>query len=311
MRPFLRRLAGREVLLFLVVISGGAIGLAGDSATVAARQYSTYSDPDKPVISVILSEESNVEEFQTEFGLSDEQIREVLAIVREENEILAREYAESEQIVEANEELRSELVQSRIAASDYDERVRAAIAETKANIEALLPEDRRTDLAAWVDAKFAQEDQEASEDDALTTDEVTSAGRRAVRCKVFATQYHGFTRREVALPHRILKEKGGFSVRIRRGKHRTTAKVKEVGPWNLRDNYWQSRKYRDMWDNLPRCKPEAEAAYFDNYNKGKDQFGRKVRNPAGVDLTPRVARTLGLKKYQNAWVYVTYPWAKR
>jgi hypothetical protein len=66
-----------------------------------------------------------------------------------------------------------------------------------------------------------------------------------------------------------------------------------------------------MWDDLPRCKPEAQAAYFNNYNGGRDQFGRKVLNPAGVDLTPRVARRLGLKKYQNAWIYVRYPWVRR
>ena len=76
-------------------------------------------------------------------------------------------------------------------------------------------------------------------------------------------------------------------------------------------NYWQSRRYRDMWDDLPRCMPEAQAAYFDNYNRGEDQFGREVLNPAGVDLTPRVARTLGLRRYQNAWIYVRYPWVQR
>ncbi len=50
--------------------------------------------------------------------------------------------------------------------------------------------------------------------------------------------------------------------------------------------------------------PDAEAAYFDNYNHGEDQFGREVLNPAGVDLRLRVARRLGLGKYRNAWVYV-------
>jgi hypothetical protein len=65
-----------------------------------------------------------------------------------------------------------------------------------------------------------------------------------------------------------------------------------------------------MWDNLPRCKPQAEAAYFKNHNGGEDQFGREVLNPAGVDLTPRVARRLGLDRYQNAWVYVRYTWAR-
>ena len=129
-------------------------------------------------------------------------------------------------------------------------------------------------------------------------------------CKVFATQYNGYTRYEVALPHRSLKERGGFRISIRRGGHRAKAPVKEVGPWNLRDNYWQSRRYRDMWRKLRRCKPEAEAAYFNNYHRGRDQFGRKVLNPAGVDLTPRVAHRLRLKRYQNAWVYVRYPWVR-
>ena len=66
-----------------------------------------------------------------------------------------------------------------------------------------------------------------------------------------------------------------------------------------------------MWKDLPRCKPEAQAAYYNNYNRGKDEFGREVLNPAGVDLTPAVARGMGLRKYQNAWVYVRFPWIRR
>ena len=79
-----------------------------------------------------------------------------------------------------------------------------------------------------------------------------------------------------------MKEKGGFRVRIRRGEREVKAPAKEVGPWNTTENY----------------------------NNGKDQFGRKVLNPAGVDLTPRVARRLGLEKYQNAWVRVRYSWVR-
>ncbi len=85
--------------------------------------------------------------------------------------------------------------------------------------------------------------------------------------------------------------------------------IKEVGPWNIHDNYWDKR--RDMWKNLPRGKPEAEAAYYNNYNRGRDEFGRKVLNPAGVDLTPRAARKLGLRKYQNAWVSLSLPRTRR
>jgi len=295
-----------------MAVAGGGLMLAGDSARVEAQGYSAYSDPEKPAISFVLAEARNVEEFQREFDLSEEQMEGVLAIVREENEKLAKEYAESERTVEANKEHSRERVRARIAASDYAEEVREAIARTKSSIRALLPEDRRTDLKEWVDAKFAQESREFSEAASSALYEASAPRRdRGVRCRVFATQYHGHTKYEVALPHKRLKRKGGYGVRIRRGERWVWAPVKEVGPWNVRDNYWQSRGHRDMWDNLPRCKPQAQAAYFDNHNRGRDQYGRKVLNPAGVDLTPRVARRLGLKKYENAWVQVRYPWMRR
>jgi hypothetical protein len=292
-----------------LLLAAAALWLAfvGGSAPVEARQYSAYSDSEKPALSFILSEEQNVEEFRTRFDLSDEEVEGVLAAIRKENEALAREYAESEQLVEANEELPKEKIKEKISASDYDEKVKEAVAKTKASIEALLPEGREADLKSWVDSQWQQEEAEFQ----ASGDSTFEASARGIRCKVFATQYIGYTRYEVALPHKKLKFDGGFRVRLRRGGHRDWAPVKEVGPWNIRDNYWQSRRYRDMWDDLPRCKPEAEAAYFDNYNRGRDQFGRKVLNPAGVDLTPRVARRLGLRKYQNAWIYVRYPWVRR
>jgi hypothetical protein len=293
----------------LLVIAG--LVLAGGSAPGQAREYSVYEDPEKPAISLILSEKRNLEEFREEFNLSGKEVEEALASVRRENEALTREYAQSERLLEANEGLPAGQVEKKIATSDYDEEVRAAVAETKSSIEALLPDGRKPELKAWVDAQFVQKGQEFSEDYPA----IYQAAARSVRCKVFATQYRGYTRFEVALPHKILKKKyldgNPFRVRVRRGDHRVRAPVREVGPWNIKDNYWQSRRYRDMWDDLPRCKPEAQAAYFNNYNHGEDQFGREVLNPAGVDLTRRVARRLGLDRYQNAWVYVRYPWVRR
>jgi hypothetical protein len=296
-----------------LLLSTATLGLAflgGGADPVEGQQYSAYSDPGKPAISFVLSKERNVEEFQREFGLSDAQMERVLAIVREENEKLAREYAESERMVEAHEEHSREWVRAKIAASDYTEEIRGAVARTKSSIRALLPENRRPDLKEWVDAKFAQESRGFSEAASSAAYKASAPGSRGVRCKVFATQYHGYTKYEVALPHKNLKKQGGYRIHIRRDERRVAAPVREVGPWNMLDNYWHSRGYRDMWDNLPRCRPQAQAAYYDNYNRGKDQFGRKVLNPAGVDLTPRVARRLGLKKYENAWVYVRYPWVR-
>ncbi|MBT9260247.1 MAG: hypothetical protein KM310_10950 [Clostridiales bacterium] len=49
-----------------------------------------------------------------------------------------------------------------------------------------------------------------------------------------------------------------------------------------------------MFKDLPLGKPEAQAAFYEGYNGGEDQFGRKVTNPAGIDLTPYVASQLGL-----------------
>lgn len=66
-----------------------------------------------------------------------------------------------------------------------------------------------------------------------------------------------------------------------------------------------------MWKDLRRGIPEAQAAYINNYNRGKDEFGREVLNPAGADLTPAAAAQLGLRKYQYAWVSVHMPWLQQ
>jgi len=301
---------GLRATSWVLIVVPAVLVLAGDRTD--AEDYAPYSDPEKPVLSVILSEQQNVQEFKAHFGLGDAEVEAVLAAVREENEVLAREYAESERIVESNRDLPTEEVKSKISASDYDERITAAVSQTKSDVEALLPEDRSADLGSWVDEQWGQEVQDASTEG--STEIVrASSGSRALRCKVFATQYIGYTRYEAALPHRRLKFGSQPRVRIRRasGGRAVRPRIKEVGPWNTYDNYWATGRHRTMWKNLPRCKPEAQAAYYNNYNNGKDEFGRKVLNPAGVDLTPAVARGMGLKKYQNAWVYVRFPWVRR
>jgi hypothetical protein len=289
--------------------------LAGDHIAVEAEVSSAYSDPKKPVIAVILSEQQNVDEFKAHFGLTGGQVDAVLAATSLENRILAQEYGESERVIAANKELRKREIAKRIAASDYDEKVAAAVAGTKKKIEAIVPEDQSADLEGWVDEQWNEEVQAASTEDYTATSEsyMVSSLSKGVRCKVFATQYIGYTEREVALPHRNLKLGRQPRVRIWRvsGGPSVGPRVKEVGPWNTYDNYWVRNKDRTMYERVPRCKPQAQVAYYQNFNKGKDEFGRKVLNPAGVDLTPDVARSMGLKKYQNAWVWVRFPWVHR
>ncbi len=296
----------RLVAPCLVLCVAGGLASMGEAG---GQEYSAYSDTEKPVISFLLSEEENVRDFRETFDLDDRETEKALSIVRAENERLAEEYAESEKLVAANRSLPDEEVSGKIAASDYDETVEGTIAETKDGVEALLPEGDQLELKAWVDEQWREEAASASDEGSARLVE-TKGGRKLV-CKVFATQYIAYTRFEAALPHRTLKFGSRPEVPIKRGKRTVRPRIKEVGPWNTYDNYWQTGSKRTMWKNLPRCTPEAKAAFYSNYNGGKDEFGREVLNPAGVDLTPAVARRLGLARYQNAWVYVKFPWMRR
>jgi hypothetical protein len=299
---------GRRVLASCLVL--GAVGGLAGAEGAGGQEYSAFADPQKPVISVLLSEEGNVREFRETFGLEDSEMEKVLRITRAENGRLAEEHAQSETLIEANRSLSKEKISEKIAASDYDETVSSAVEGTKDDIAALLPEGGRDQLAVWVDEQWRQEVAEASEGSSARI--VESKGRGSLVCgRIYATQYVGYTRFEAALPHRDLKFGKRPQVPIIRGNRSIRPRIKEVGPWNTYDNYWRSGKNRDMWKGLRQCVPEARAAYYNEYNRGKDEFGREVLNPAGVDLTPAAARKLGLRKYQNAWVAVRFPWLPR
>lgn len=140
--------------------------------------------------------------------------------------------------------------------------------------------------------------------------------------KVFATREglvgwktangHTITKRDwfAALPSwRGLSDRGegDKSVRVcHEGNDRCVfLPVWDVGPWNTKDDYWAEDRH--MWDELPRGKPQAQAAYQDDHNDGEDEFGREVANPAGIDIADG-AFWDGLDLDGNDWVHVTYLW---
>lgn len=204
-------------LLLLAVGLGGGSVLAGDASVAEARQYSAYSDPEKPALSFVLSKEQNVEEFREKFDLSDEELDTVLAAIRKENETLSRAQGESRRIIESNEGQPKERVKGEIAASGYDEKIRSAVARTKTVVERVLPAERRVEFRAWVEEKWLQERREAREEPAAATSRTASASGRWF--EVYVTQYNGYTNYEVALPHRKLKFDGGYKVYLSRGDH--------------------------------------------------------------------------------------------
>ncbi|RZQ64280.1 hypothetical protein [Amycolatopsis suaedae] len=123
---------------------------------------------------------------------------------------------------------------------------------------------------------------------------------------------HIITQRDhfVALPSRrglSARAGGDYTVRVctTDGARCEWAPVWDVGPWNTKDDYWNLG--RASWPDLPRGMPQAQAAYQKGHNGGKDQFGRKVANPAGIDLADGTFWD-GLKLKTNAWVDVTYEW---
>ena len=112
----------------------------------------------------------------------------------------------------------------------------------------------------------------------------------------------------VALPsRRMLASNGGreYTVQVCNGGRCVTEPVWDVGPWNTKDDYWSPASVRQMWKDLPQGKPEAQAAYQNGYNGGKDEFGRRPANPAGIDLADGTFwDSLGMR--DNGWVDVTF-----
>ena len=228
--------SGRRVLApcLVLCIAGGL----ASSGAAGGQEYSAYADPQKPAISYLLSDEENVRDFRETFGLDERETEKVLSIVRAENKRLADEFAESEKLVAANRSLPDEKVSDKIAASDYDETVASTVEETKEGIAAVLPEGERDGLATWVDGRWQEAVAEAPEDDSGRMVE-SKAGGTLVCDRIFATQYRGYTRFEAALPHKALKFGSRPEVPIKLRKRTIRPRIKEVGPWNIRDNYWR------------------------------------------------------------------------
>jgi hypothetical protein len=114
--------------------------------------------------------------------------------------------------------------------------------------------------------------------------------------------------RFVALPsRRVLNPLGGtdYTVTLRYQGRTATVPVWDIGPWNIRDNYWDLN--RELFADLPRWLPQAQAAYFHNHNLGRDQYGRFITLPTAIDIADGTFwEDLGMTA--NDWVEVTFNW---
>jgi hypothetical protein len=113
--------------------------------------------------------------------------------------------------------------------------------------------------------------------------------------------------RFVALPSwGVLSSRNGYEyqVRVTYRDRSVVLPVWDVGPWNTHDDYWSpDRRYSD----LPPGLPMAQAARQQGYNNGRDEFGRRIRQPNGIDIADGAFwDDLGMT--DSDWVEVTFLW---
>jgi LysM repeat protein len=148
--------------------------------------------------------------------------------------------------------------------------------------------------------------------------------------EIFATRYDSKGRYTVALPDQCVKlTNGGLKtcadkgylpgqryeifMSYKGGKKGVGVVVGETGPWNIDDNFWATQADptpRRMFADLPPGMPEAQAAFYNGYNGGQDQYGRKVTAPFAIDLSFEVSDDLGLPARSNDWINVSFMWTE-
>jgi hypothetical protein len=276
----------------------------------------------RPLLSYFALTASLEMPFERGSGLTDYEMALVQDIARQEADELLRLDRLSRQVID-DPALGLAEKQRLIFAMGYNQQVDAIIYASDLRLRTSLPEASYSRLVSWIERRWPVEQSlhgYARKD--------MSSNLTGVRSyEVFATRYDSKGRYTIALPDQCLKfangglhlcdskgytAGGGYSVAISY-KSGLGVMVGESGPWNIEDNYWASAadpQPRRMFSDLPVGMPEAQAAYFNGYNGGKDQYGRKVTGPFAIDLAFQVGDDIGLPAKKNDWITVSFLWTK-
>ncbi len=253
----------------------------------------------KPVLSVVLDTDGRMERFTAELGLCEGEVDRLWAIATRERLFDRDLHQEGPEVW------------------DWNDRV----AEMAALSESDLREVMGSRYTAFLN--LLQEMFDADANRLQPPPQGPEGSRTCLQYNVFGTQYVANTSYEVAVPDQYVKftnlgwgTYSGYTdtnaeVFLELNGISNTVWVGDVGPWNIDDNYWNSTggdRPRRMFTDLAQGYPEAEAAYYDGYNGGLDQYGRTVTNAAALDQSLDVATAMGLAYLQNAWIDTTYLW---
>lgn len=318
---YVRKTLSLCLLTAFLVVAGcdTSTRMQPESANETETPVQHAEDPwiEKPVLNTLLMTAHEPIEAEAE------RLIETLDLTNEEEATL-RDIARDQQksVMKLTAMARDDDEPSQKAVQKYNRTMNKSLESTDEKVRALLGADRYETFREWIRGWWERETQRIESFQQKRAARAKAKMQKAdtYSCDVFATQYDGYTANEVALPDKYLKfaNKGWdntysnppYTVNLHRGDYdKYGVPVDEVGPWNIDDNYWDAANGsnpRRMWTDLPVCTPEAEAAYYNNYNGGKDQYGRTVGNPAGIDLTPEVASDIGLAYLENDVIHVIY-----
>jgi LysM repeat protein len=288
----------------------------------------------KPLLGYFVLTQSLAGEIERQGVLSPPQMWLARQVALLQDAELRRLQAESLTVVQ-DPALTLEQKRQRIREMGYNRRVAAISAASQQLLALLLPAGDTARFTAWAESRWVTERQLhglaslaagplPSHSQPLIPNSVSPAARSY---KIFATRYDSGDRYAVALPDKCLKfsnagnrlcaEDGyqinqGYFVYLSYDGE-TAAEVWESGPWNVDDNYWSTSRDpqpRRMFADLPAGMPEAQAAFFDGYNGGVDQYGRTVTAPFGIDLGRQVSIDIGLQPGNNDWINITFAWTE-
>ncbi len=253
--------------------------------------------------------------------LNPSEFRIIEAIGEQEADRL-KELIQYSQMIVANPHISIVEKQRRIASIGYNQKVDQIVHQTDYSLQSSLSKETYRRLINWIERRWFVE---------VAQHGITSAPGRAALASVrtyeiFATRYESkggaYT---AALPDKCVKfangglhtcddfgyqAGGNYSIAISYKKGAAVT-VGEAGPWNIDDTFWASASDptpRRMFADLAIGMPEAQAAYFNGYNGGLDQYGRKVTAPFAIDLAFQVGDDIGLPPKKNDWITVSFLW---
>jgi LysM repeat protein len=283
----------------------------------------------KPVLSFFVDTPEIVHALRSDLQLTPAQFEVLLTAGRIEGDRLRALEQQSLPIL-ADPSLTLGERRLQIQRSGYNREILAILTDTDRALRHQLGSLTYARLVAWIEQRWRQERESLGYRGGVgkyLAKLSASAARQYPRSfEVYATRFDVGDRYIVALPDKCLKFANGgamlcnagyaygqnYSVAISYEGKIVAATVGDSGPWNVDDNFWSNTsdpQPRRMFADLGLGVPEAQAAYFNGYNGGLDQFGRQVISPVAIDISYAVAKDLGLPSGNNK-VTVSFLWTE-